>query len=64
MAAQLTVGEPADRPFDEWECIDHPGGGSWTGLALALGLEAADAADVRRVAGGDGPMSGQLVCRP
>ena len=64
VADHLTDGPAARRPFDDAECIDHGGGGSWTGLALALGLEASDAADVRRLAGGDGPMRGQLVCRP
>lgn len=64
VAEHLTDGPAAQRPFDDAVCIDHAGGGSWTGLALALGLEASDAAAVRRVAGGDGPMRGQLICRP
>lgn len=64
VAGRLTDGPAARRPFDDAVCVDHAGGGSWTGLALQLGLEAADAAAVRRVAGGDGPMRGQLICRP
>ncbi|MEM7288268.1 MAG: serine hydrolase [Actinomycetota bacterium] len=64
VAERLTDGVAAERPFDDIVCIDHPGGGSWTGLALQLGLSASEADEVRRVAGGDGPMRGQLVCRP
>ncbi len=60
----LTAGVPADRPFDEVECITHTGGRTWEALALELGLPASRADDVRRAAGGDGPLSGQLVCTP
>lgn len=64
ISRRLTWGPVAERPFDRAECILHTGGRSWTSLTVELGLPADRWDEVRRTAGGDGPMTGQLVCVP
>ncbi len=64
VARSLTAGPAAERPFEQVRCLTHRGGGSWASLTRRLGLPASRADDVRRIAGGDGPLTGQLVCHP
>lgn len=64
VAKHLTHGPAANRSFDELRCITHQSGGTWTSLALELGLPSSQANAVRFAAGGDGPLRGQLVCEP
>lgn len=62
---RLTAGADQVRPYDEVRCLTADrSGGSWTGWARALGLPASAAEEVRRSAGGDGPMRGQSICTP
>ena len=64
VAAHLTVGAPADRPWDRRRCLATRSGESWYAAAARLGI-ASRAADVRTVAGGNvSPMRGQVACNP
>ena len=57
----LTAGVPAERAVDLVECVEPPGGSSWSSAADMLG--GVDAARLRRLNGGEAaPLTGQRVC--
>ena len=57
----LTSGPPAERATDLMECVEPPGGSTWSSAAEMLG--GVDAARLRLLNGGEAaPLSGQRVC--
>lgn len=64
VASRLTTGAPAERDYDDLDCLTYRGTGSWASLTAQLGLDPAQEAAVRRAAGGDGPLVGQQICTP
>lgn len=59
--AALTTGPPAERAVDQVECVEPPGGSSWSSAAAMLG--GVDAVELRRLNGGEPrPLTGQRVC--